>query len=362
MTLRAEVAVALVHYRTPELVRPAVEALAADLERAGARARILLVDNGSDEAGRALWRGLPLERIDPGVNLGYAGGVCRGVVGERGALPGGDESRRRRAPRLPGASPRRARAGRRRPPARGSTGTRPGDCCCPRPKSARARAELAAALAPRLPGWAAIARRRWRRHARRHWLADAPLPSRALSGALLAFRRDAWSAIGPFDEAYRLYFEETDWLERLGAAGRRSVYVPAARAWHLYAQSSRDQPAASRWFAEAAARFRARRYGPGFAALLERLERRATARPPAGRSLDRAGAARPPSSRARPGWRSRRSPGVFPAAAERLAAPPLGWRLPADAERRLGPGTYHLRAVGAGGESPAWRWTRSAAP
>lgn len=53
-------------------------------------------------------------------------------------------------------------------------------------------------------------------------------------GAVLAIRREAWDAVGPFDEGFFLYFEETEWQERLQAAGWRVVLVPAARVRHLH--------------------------------------------------------------------------------------------------------------------------------
>ncbi|HEY4595344.1 MAG TPA: hypothetical protein VIJ02_03005, partial [Thermoanaerobaculia bacterium] len=73
-------AVILVHYHTPELAAAAVEALRTDLAGTGAEVEWRLVDNGSDEAGRARLAALPVERIDPGTNLGYAGGVSLGVA------------------------------------------------------------------------------------------------------------------------------------------------------------------------------------------------------------------------------------------------------------------------------------------
>src|SRR5688572_13636248 len=77
-------AVILVHYHTPELVEAAVEALRADTS--GLEVEWLLVDNGSDEAGRAILERLPVQRIDPGSNLGYAGGVNLGVARSRAEL------------------------------------------------------------------------------------------------------------------------------------------------------------------------------------------------------------------------------------------------------------------------------------
>ncbi|GAA1081829.1 glycosyltransferase [Tsukamurella conjunctivitidis] len=40
-----------------------------------------------------------------------------------------------------------------------------------------------------------------------------------LTGACLAVSRDAWTAVGPFDEEFFLYGEESDWQERARAAG-----------------------------------------------------------------------------------------------------------------------------------------------
>src|SRR5215213_7936049 len=60
-------AIVLVHYHTPALAAAAVEALRRSVEEAGLDAAAdvewLLVDNGSDEAGRALLESLPARQI-----------------------------------------------------------------------------------------------------------------------------------------------------------------------------------------------------------------------------------------------------------------------------------------------------------
>jgi len=156
-------AVILVHYHTPELAVAAVAALQADT--AGLDVEWLLVDNGSDEAGRALLEGLPVERIDPGENLGYAGGVNLGVVRSKAELillmnPD--------VIVLPGCVPAlidslengAAVAGPRFYWDRGRRLVQP-------PSEIRTRrGELAGLLAGKSPRWASRARRRWRRHAR----------------------------------------------------------------------------------------------------------------------------------------------------------------------------------------------------
>ena len=292
------IAVILVHYRTPELAAAAVEALRRDAGGSGFEIEGILVDNGSDEAGRAVLEGLGFERIDPGENLGFAGGVNLGV--------------------------------------------------------SRSRAETIVVMNPDVV--VLHARRRWRRHARRHWEARAPLASYALSGSLLALTRAAWNRVGPFDEGYRLYFEETDWLRRAASLSLPARYVPAAEAIHYHGRSAVQEARSGGWFEESARRFRERHYGRWFAALLERLDRRPRRAPEA-----------PPDAIAEKGldlsvypfplWvevspnRSR-----FPAAAERLAAPIAEtWRLPAEIVGRLAGSELALQVVDARGRELACR-------
>ncbi len=340
-------AVILVHYHTPELAEAAVEALRADVAGTGLEVEWLLIDNGSDAAGRELLAALPVERIDPGTNLGYAGGVNLGaarstaemmvlmnpdVIVQPGCVPALLDALREGA----------AVAGPRFWWDRGRRLLQP-------PSETRARREeLARMLAGKGSGWAERARRRWRRHARRHWEAREPLPSFSLSGSLLALRRSAWEAVGPFDEGYRLYFEETDWLlraERRGLAGR---YVPAAGAVHLYSQSADREPRAAAWFEESARRFRRRAYGAPFAGLLEGLGRRLPARagaPPSG--IPPGGLRLPAEPSAYPLWvEVSPNPEGFPAAAEKIAAPPdAPWNLPAEILERIPASALTARVV-----------------
>jgi GT2 family glycosyltransferase len=342
-------AVVLVHYHTPELAAAAVAALRADLAGGGFETEWLLIDNGSDERGKALLDSLGIERIDPGANLGYSGGVNLGVARSRSelillmnpdvlVLPGCVSAL---AAALSGGA---AVAGPRFWWDRGRRLLLP-----PADQQGR-RADLHAVLAAHGPRGAARARRRWRRHARRHWQAQGPLPSFALSGSLLAVRRDAWEKAGPFDEGFRLYFEETEWLRRIAARGLPAVYVPAAEAVHLHAQSSVREPRSQQWFEESARRFRELSYGAWLTGLLESLDRRLPRAPqspladvPAA-GLDLAGLPFPLWIEVSP------NAAGFPAAAERLAAPPDGpWQLPSEIRERLPAGELILQIVDEGG-------------
>jgi N-acetylglucosaminyl-diphospho-decaprenol L-rhamnosyltransferase len=64
-----------------------------------------------------------------------------------------------------------------------------------------------------------------------------------LSGSCLVVRRSAFEAIGGFDEAYFMYFEDVDLGYRLGQAGYRSVYEPAAAVTHTGAHSTTKESA-----------------------------------------------------------------------------------------------------------------------
>jgi len=335
-------AIVLVHYHTPDLAAEAVAALRADL--GGLEAEWLLVDNGSDAAGRALIATLPVTRLDPGGNVGYAGGVNLGVAASRAeviVLMNPDVLV------LPGCIPAllaeidrgAAIAGPRFFWDRGRRLVLP-------PAEVRSRrAEVAALLARRGGGWEARARRAWRRHARRHWEAERPLASYSLSGSLLAVRRSAWDRVGPFDGGYPLYFEETDWLLRARRRGLPARYVPAARAVHLYGRSAAREPRAQQWFEESASRFRRRHYGAWFEPLLRRLDGGSPSGPPA--RGDRLPALAPLSplsdteldlsafGDAFPLW-VEVSPhsASFPAAAELLRQPAARWRFPDEIRAR----------------------------
>jgi N-acetylglucosaminyl-diphospho-decaprenol L-rhamnosyltransferase len=65
-----------------------------------------------------------------------------------------------------------------------------------------------------------------------------------LSGACLLLRRDAFEAVGGFDEDYFMFFEDVDLGERLALAGRPNLYVPSARVTHVGGVSWKAKPAA----------------------------------------------------------------------------------------------------------------------
>ncbi len=102
---------------------------------------------------------------------------------------------------------------------------------------------------------------------------DSFLTSR-LSGALLMFKRKVFEVVGGFDERFRLYYEEVDWLKRVRKHGFRAAFMPEAEVVHFYNQSARIESGARLWFEESEQLF-SRKWFPGIynflLTLIERL-------------------------------------------------------------------------------------------
>lgn len=83
-----------------------------------------------------------------------------------------------------------------------------------------------------------------------------------LSGSCVLVRRQAFDAIGGFDDGYFMYFEDVDLGYRLGKRGYRNVYEPAAAALHTGAHSTGSESARMvRAHHVSARRFIRRKYG-----------------------------------------------------------------------------------------------------
>ena len=56
---------------------------------------------------------------------------------------------------------------------------------------------------------------------------DGPVEVEWLIGACILIKREAWDDVGPFDESFFLYREDTDWC-----------YRALKRGWKIYCQSN----------------------------------------------------------------------------------------------------------------------------
>lgn len=71
------------------------------------------------------------------------------------------------------------------------------------------------------------------------WRSDSPVDVDVIQGACLMVRRAVVDTVGGLDEGYFMYSEETEWCERIRAAGWRLAWVPAARVVHHGGGSTR---------------------------------------------------------------------------------------------------------------------------
>ena len=71
---------------------------------------------------------------------------------------------------------------------------------------------------------------------------SAPRVVSWVTGASMLIRREAFDAIGGFDEGFFLYFEDIDFCLRLSNAGRRVYYDPTVTVLHRRGVSARTAP------------------------------------------------------------------------------------------------------------------------
>ncbi|UCC99429.1 MAG: glycosyltransferase family 2 protein [Phycisphaerales bacterium] len=82
------------------------------------------------------------------------------------------------------------------------------------------------------------------------WRRDSEREVDVVSGMFMMVRRAAIAEVGPMDEDYFLYFEETDWCYRLARAGWKMLFWPGARIIHCHGGSNSSNKAAARMFVQ----------------------------------------------------------------------------------------------------------------
>lgn len=79
----------------------------------------------------------------------------------------------------------------------------------------------------------------WTRAYRGDYRSNSTRVAGWLSGSFLLVNRQAFDAIGGFDEGYFMFFEDVDLGARLGQAGYENIYVSTAQATHLGGRSTK---------------------------------------------------------------------------------------------------------------------------
>ena len=206
------------------------------LAGAGAAAPIpvTIVDNGSvDGAPEAVADRAGVTVVHSGANLGYGGAANLGV---RGATEDWVVVANPDLQFLPGAMDALVRAADRWPRA-GALGpqihTEDGLLY----PSSRAIPSVGRGVGHALFGWIWPSNP-WTKAYRRETGSPVEGVTGWLSGACLFLRREAFDAVGGFDEGFFMYFEDLDLCERIGRAGWDVVYAPEAVVVHVGGHST----------------------------------------------------------------------------------------------------------------------------
>jgi len=263
-----DLSVVIVNWNVRDLLRCCLHSVQAEVAAADVAAEIIVVDSAStDGSPRMVQAEFPqVHLIASQQNLGYAGGNNTGVAAASGRylfLLNPDTE-------LEAGALARMLAYMEVHPAVGALGPQllwPDGST----QSSRRRFPTRGSLF-----WESTLLAQWfprNRHLRRyHFLdrpADQPQQVDWMVGAAILIRREAWQQVGPIDEQFFMYFEETDWCRRSATAGWQIHYLPAARIIHHEGKSS-EQVVAARTlrFQRSKLRYTRKYFGDGWAAAL----------------------------------------------------------------------------------------------
>jgi GT2 family glycosyltransferase len=225
--------VVVVAYGAPDLLRLALEPV-RDLA-------VTVVDNSSLASIRELCDELGVRYLDPGRNGGFAAGVNHGLAHRQ--VPGADLLLLNPDAVIDADGVRDLHA------------------------ALRAAHDLASVAPAQVDGGGHRARVAWPFPTPlRAWVEAAGLGrlgSQAdyVIGSVLLLRAEALGQVGPFDEAFFLYAEETDWARRAAYLGWRHALVPSVTATHLGAATSSDPLRRDRHFYASQERYLRKHHG-----------------------------------------------------------------------------------------------------
>ncbi|KDA54640.1 hypothetical protein EG19_10800 [Thermoanaerobaculum aquaticum] len=227
------VSLVLVCFRSSSYVRGAIERFRRQAKTLGVKAEVVVVDHSQDPDEVRALQDMQPDSLIVQTNRGYAAGVNSGVARASGdiVLVSNPDVE------LEGGALGSLLVGLDRHAIVGPQFLM-GELMFPPMEPQLPGAELLRLCAGRFRG---LRKRLLAKEARRAiavWEARETVPLRFLGGALLALRRETFLQLGPWDEGYFLYFEETDWLLRARRRGLSCALVPAARAQHRWGMSA----------------------------------------------------------------------------------------------------------------------------
>jgi GT2 family glycosyltransferase/lipopolysaccharide/colanic/teichoic acid biosynthesis glycosyltransferase len=246
-----DLSIIVVSYRTPKLLRTCLEKLTQ--EKTDLSLEILVVDNDSGDDSVLVAKSFPgVKVVDTGENLGFAGGVNRGLMEASGRfmmiMNPDVEIHSGALGTLVEFLETHPQTGIAAPKLLNSDGSL--QYSCRRNYTLTSiilRRTFLGRLFPNAPAL------------RRHLMLDfdhaEPRAVDWVSGAAMMVRREALDDVGPMEERYFLYFEDVDWCTRMQARSWLVYYVPQAVVTHRWQRASLGLGAAARRHVRSGLRF-----------------------------------------------------------------------------------------------------------
>ncbi|MBW8035672.1 MAG: glycosyltransferase family 2 protein [Planctomycetes bacterium] len=82
------------------------------------------------------------------------------------------------------------------------------------------------------------------------WKRDTEKQVDVVSGMYMLVRSTAIDHVGPMDESFYMYYEETDWCYRFHKAGWKSLFYPGAKIIHIHGGGSSSNKVRSKMFVQ----------------------------------------------------------------------------------------------------------------
>jgi GT2 family glycosyltransferase len=273
-----KVSLVVVCHHSSEVLPTCVASFRSESRAAGVDPEVVVIEQSEDDRELEAARDVRPDRLLPRANRGYAAGLNAGMTDATGDLLLLANPDIRFLSGSVSALVDAAAVGAADVVGPQLVWDESGEVVLPIPDDPRPMAELGRTVRRRWPGlrsFERIAERSWR-----VWTGSRPMDVPSLRGPLMALRREAAVRLGPLDEEYFLYYEETDWLLRARRAGARIRLAPRARVVHRWGHATERRADLADIEARSRDRFFRRHYPRWTRALLGSLS------PPVARTRD----------------------------------------------------------------------------
>jgi len=252
---------AVVTYRSSGVLSTCVGSFRREAVAAGMEAEVVVVDHSEDQSELSTLEVLPVDRLLPRPNRGFAAGVNLAVANSTGELvlianPDTEFLEGSLSGMIAALNSGYTVVGPQ------LVWDREGAIHLPVPDDPAPWAEFERARTRRQHSTWERGLDGYLETLLRYWSATGPVEAPSLRGPALLLSRGAFFRLGPWDEGYFLYYEETEWFYRARRRGARLAVVGDARVHHAWGDATRHLERPAELEERSRQRFMARNYPP----------------------------------------------------------------------------------------------------